>query len=119
MSASNRGAWNVYAQQLFYHGYGHALWFPEPQGGREIQLGDVGCLRDSGLFLPLFNTCKKADDNINKTSGVPGGETYTPFDIDSALIRRSEDITQAVLSGDSLRITELVTDSGDHRESQR
>ena len=33
---------------------GHALWFPEPHNSGEVQIGDVGFIKD-GAFVRLFN----------------------------------------------------------------
>ncbi|TBU40271.1 hypothetical protein BD309DRAFT_993190 [Dichomitus squalens] len=70
--------WNIYAEQLFPLGYGHPLWYPEPVGGREILIGDVGWFRTNGQFTPLFNVKSSREDPVNQQNGVPRG--FTVFD---------------------------------------
>ena len=68
----------IYAQQLFGKGYGHALWYPEPStdltADQKIEIGDVGYIVD-GSFIRFFNVMKGEDDETNKTHGL--GECYT------------------------------------------
>ncbi|RPD70204.1 WD40 repeat-like protein [Lentinus tigrinus ALCF2SS1-7] len=70
-------SWDIYAQQLFHHGHGQAIWLPDPDPtAREVQIGDVGWMRE-GTFLQLFNAMK-SEDKQPVLYGVP--EEYTPFD---------------------------------------
>ncbi|TBU27184.1 hypothetical protein BD311DRAFT_807886 [Dichomitus squalens] len=70
--------WNIYAEQLLPLGYGHPLWYPEPVGGREILIGDVGWFRTNGQFTPLFNVKSSREGPVNQQIGVPRG--FTVFD---------------------------------------
>ena len=62
--------WDLYARQLFPLGYGHPLWHPEPDGGREVMLGDVGWF-ENGAFYPLFNSLHSTADALNEANGTP------------------------------------------------
>ncbi|EKM58777.1 uncharacterized protein PHACADRAFT_248867 [Phanerochaete carnosa HHB-10118-sp] len=44
----------IYASSLQTLHLGHALWYPEPHGTGELQIGDVGFV-DEGAFIRLFN----------------------------------------------------------------
>lgn len=60
----------VYSQQLFKLAYGYPLWEPEPKEGQgEVEIGDVGYLRQGG-FYRLFNAMRDAEDDIQHV-GVP------------------------------------------------
>lgn len=73
---------DVYAERLFPVGYGHPLWVPELElsTGREVLIGDVGFLQQ-GLFMPLFNITKRADDPINHHGAPPEFRMVSPGDI--------------------------------------
>ncbi|RDX40211.1 hypothetical protein OH76DRAFT_1366549 [Lentinus brumalis] len=62
---------HIYAHELFPLGYGYPLWCPDPTpSSREIEIGDVGRPDLNGRWLPLFNTMKPPDDQVNR-HGVP------------------------------------------------
>ena len=65
----------LYAEQLVKQGLGLPLWLPEPDPYREVQIGDVGFIRDGG-FVPLFNIMYPASDDVNE-KGVP--ENFVPI----------------------------------------
>ena len=44
----------VYPSSLFSLDQGYALWYPEPHESGEVQVGDVGYIRE-GAFIRLFN----------------------------------------------------------------
>ncbi|EKM58829.1 uncharacterized protein PHACADRAFT_88060 [Phanerochaete carnosa HHB-10118-sp] len=44
----------IYSSSLQTFRLGHALWYPEPHGSGEPQIGDVGFIRE-GAFVRLFN----------------------------------------------------------------
>ena len=44
----------IYSSTLSSLGQGYALWYPEPHSTGELQVGDVGYIRD-GAFVRLFN----------------------------------------------------------------
>ncbi|EKM58783.1 uncharacterized protein PHACADRAFT_248873 [Phanerochaete carnosa HHB-10118-sp] len=44
----------IYASSLQTLYLGHALWYPEPHGTGEPQIGDVGFVNE-GAFIRLFN----------------------------------------------------------------
>ncbi|KAH9915957.1 uncharacterized protein BXZ73DRAFT_54081 [Epithele typhae] len=47
--------WDVYAQQMFSHGYGYPLWLPEPSpSALPVQICDVAWM-DGGGLRQLFN----------------------------------------------------------------
>ena len=40
---SHSTPWNIYANELLHHGYGHPLWMPDPDTSvNEVEIGDVG-----------------------------------------------------------------------------
>ncbi|KAI0743147.1 WD40 repeat-like protein [Daedaleopsis nitida] len=70
-------AWDIYANQLYFHGYGYPLWLPDPDPSAcEVEIGDVGWVKKGG-FMQLFNA-RKSEDDQPVPYGVP--EHYTPFD---------------------------------------
>ncbi len=95
-------AYDVYAQELWSLGHGHAMWGPEPSPAfGEVRLGDVGYLRE-GHFSFLFNCMCDAHDPVNKR-GVPGDfEVFAPPDANS--IQHCPDkITQSELHSKNIR----------------
>ena len=79
---------NIYWEQLFPLGYGHALWEPNPieYFYDEVSIGDVGYVMD-GFFHRMFNVTLPSDDPSNQRYDVPP-PPYKPLDIGSN-IRRS------------------------------
>lgn len=78
----------VYAEELYRHGFGHPLWSPEPIKGldgciREIHLGDVGYIDEDGGFRRLFNVTVDATHDLN-AGGVPEG--FEPVKLNQRLI---------------------------------
>ena len=47
---------DVYAACLLPYGLGYPLWFPEPHGTGEAQIGDVGYIDEEGRFMRILNT---------------------------------------------------------------
>jgi len=79
---------NVYWEQLFPLGYGHALWEPNPieYFYDQVSIGDVGYVLD-GFFQRMFNVTLPSDDPSNQRYNVPP-PPYKPLDI-GPNIRRS------------------------------
>ena len=100
---------DIYAEQLFPLGHGHPLWIPEPNNnGREIDIGDVGWLKD-GDFRSLFNSMKPEDDPVNAAKGVPlDFEVFNPRNISIGTYPR---ITQPAVCSRSVRILEESTET--------
>ena len=79
----------IYASQLVHLGYGHPLWYPEPDLVGEIKIGDVGYI-DDGKFIRLFNACRTERDGINTKRGVPGG--FVPLKFPDEQILKQDNI---------------------------
>ncbi|KAI0696228.1 WD40-repeat-containing domain protein [Cerioporus squamosus] len=94
-------AWDVYAQQLFHHGYGFPLWLPDPDPtASPVQIGDVGWMKNGG-FLQLFNA-RNSEDEQPVRYGVPDG--YEPFNPPNLIITGpKERILQPLLYGRTVR----------------
>lgn len=97
----NSPPWDIYAKQMFHHGYGYPLWVPDPAPGTpSVEIGDVGW-RMEGAFHPLFNTMKQLDEP------QPRGDVpldYVPFPKDKAIFDGPRmRISQSVLFGRSLQ----------------
>ena len=75
---------SVYAKQLARLGYGYPLWFPEPEDGHEVQLGDVGFI-DGGRFRRLFNAMTGEGFYTEQRP-----EGFERLEIDERFIRYSE-----------------------------
>ena len=75
----------VYSKELNSLSLGCPLWFPEPTDSGEIQIGDVGFVRDGG-FHRLFNITVSGDHGWNRL-GVP--EAFAPIDIPAHLRQRT------------------------------
>ena len=90
------------------------MWGPEPcPDFGEINLGDVGYLRD-GYFCFLFNAMRGADDPINARRGVPVGfEVFQPPE--SMIIRRPNHITQSQLYSRSLQALSVSMSTSSER----
>lgn len=90
------------------------MWGPEPcPDFGEINLGDVGYLRD-GFFCFLFNAMRGADDPINARRGVPVGfEVFQPPE--SMIIRRPNHITQSQLYSRSLQALSVSMSTSSER----
>ncbi|KAI0673280.1 hypothetical protein C8Q78DRAFT_1077546 [Trametes maxima] len=96
--------WDIYAQELAFHGQGHPLWRPEPSAvGWTVQVGDVGWLRN-GAFRHLLRTmCYAGDDQPHGV--VP--EHFTLLEPEELyILERRQSIQQRVLT--SLGIRDLV-----------
>ncbi|RDX51663.1 hypothetical protein OH76DRAFT_262270 [Lentinus brumalis] len=93
--------WDIYAEQMYTHGYGYPLWTPDPApGASEVMIGDVGWL-DEGAFHTLFNALKGLEEP------QPRGDApvdYLPLERDKAVIDGPrETISQPALFGRSIR----------------
>ncbi|KAI0277545.1 hypothetical protein BC826DRAFT_877364, partial [Russula brevipes] len=55
--------------------HGYPLWEPDPASFKNVEVGDVGVIRD-GYFQRLFNALLPADDP-SQHFGVP--ESYEPL----------------------------------------
>lgn len=87
--------WDIYAKELFHHGYGYPLWTPDPApGAPEVMIGDVGWLC-KGECHTLFNTLREAGEH------QPRGDVpvdYVPLEKFKATIHGPrEEISQPVL----------------------
>lgn len=54
--------WDIYAAELASKGFGHAMWFPEPNQHGIPEKGDVGFIYE-GRFRRLFNVIKPQDSS--------------------------------------------------------
>jgi hypothetical protein len=72
---------NVYREQLFPLGHGHALWEPNPieRSYDRVSIGDVGYVLD-GFFHRMFNVTLPPHDPSNQRYGVPP-PPYKPLNI--------------------------------------
>ncbi len=100
LGAMNSPPWDIYAKQMFHHGYGYPLWVPDPAPGTpSVEIGDVGW-RMEGAFHPLFNSMKQSDEP------QPRGDVpldYIPFPKAKAILDGPRmRISQSVLCGRSL-----------------
>ena len=102
----NTYPWDIYAEQLLPVGYGHPLWLPEPNS-REIELGDVGWLKEGG-FHPLFNSMKAPDDPINLDKGIP--PNFTTFNPPNLWISNNEKLVQDIVYSKSIHTTDVSGD---------
>lgn len=100
-SASESAPWNIYADQLLYHGYGYPLWMPDHDPSvSEAEIGDIGWLQDGG-FYQLFNSMK-AEGEPQVRDAVPIG--YQPFRPPRVAIAGPQDkITHPILVGRSIK----------------
>lgn len=99
---STSAAWDIYAKELIPLGFGYPLWGAEPDSQfGEVQLGDVGYLRD-GYFCFIFNAMAPADDARNVQRGVPDNfEIFRPPN--PTPVERPHAITQGQLRSHNLR----------------
>ena len=72
----------VYAAELQRYGgvwLGHALWYPSPDRGEEVQIGDVGFVKE-GRFRRFFNV-------VTEDGFIDGKrpENFTPLKYTTAL----------------------------------
>ena len=100
--------WDIYAEQLLPVGYGHPLWLPEPSS-REIELGDVGWLKEGG-FHPLFNSMNASEDSINRERGVPSA--FAMFNLQNLYISEDENLAQPIVYSKSIRTTDVSGNMG-------
>ena len=72
---------NIFREQLFPLGYGHALWEPNPieRFYDQVSIGDVGYVLD-GFFHRMFNVTLPSDSPSNQRYNVPP-PPYKPLDI--------------------------------------
>lgn len=76
-------------------GYGYPLWHPELPDDLEIQIGDVGFLRN-GAFWRIFNATKAEGEPSNTSNGVP--DSYRPFHIKQTFLAKQENVIQKKLA---------------------
>ena len=90
MSGTKGNAADIYAKQLFPTCHGYPLWHPEiePARGLEIQIGDVGFLKD-GAFKRIFNATLPSGHS-DQIFGTP--EQHEALEIKPFLIHRRENI---------------------------
>ncbi|KAI6017268.1 hypothetical protein PISMIDRAFT_679577 [Pisolithus microcarpus 441] len=69
---------DVYAKYLQHADYGYPLRMPEPMStlpqnyqDSGLEIGDVGIVDNRGQFDVLFNICKRSDNLLHDTHGVP------------------------------------------------
>ncbi|RPD70552.1 hypothetical protein L226DRAFT_469920 [Lentinus tigrinus ALCF2SS1-7] len=95
-------AHDIYAQELWSLGQGHAMWGPEPSPAfGEVRLGDIGYLRE-GHFSFLFNCMLDAHDPVNKRGVPPDFTSFTPPDPNSIQFCPDK-ITQSELHSKNIR----------------
>ena len=102
MERNSTTPWDIYARNIFYCGYGHPLWIPEPTE-REIHIGDVGWIQE-GEFKPLFNTMRPRDHPINSHKGVPKG--FVVFDPPKLFISECNRFHQPIVHSYGMRSIE-------------
>lgn len=95
----------LFASQLIHLGYGHPLWYPEPDGGREVEIGDVGYITD-GSFRRLFNSMHNRNHAINR-NGVPAG--FVPLRVPEELRQRRPNVVKPrePLCSDSVKTSKI------------
>ena len=69
-------SYEIYSQELVSLGKGYALWEPDPSSRPQVELGDVGYIRDGG-FHRLFNIHLQPDDP-HQPSILPQGFEVLP-----------------------------------------
>ncbi|KAH9853261.1 WD40 repeat-like protein [Lenzites betulinus] len=100
-------AYNIYAQQLLPRKHGYPLWHPEHTKFGEIQIGDVGYLRE-GAFYRLFNATAPEDEK--QKYGVP--TAYHPFIIKEYLLNQTQDVIKANLVSSSVTSYDISGSAG-------
>lgn len=98
---------STYAKSLSYLCHGHPLWIPEPCGGKEILIGDVGYILDGG-FYRFFNVTRPQDDTVN-SRGVPPNFEVLSLDASEEGIHHVEGLIPAgsVLCSRKVRQAEI------------
>lgn len=91
-------AYNVYAEQLFPFKHGYPLWHPEPTKHGEVEIGDIGYIREGG-FYRLFNATRPRE--VQQHFGVP--DHYTPFVVNQYLLNESKDVIKTQLTSRSVK----------------
>ena len=95
---------SVYAEQLASKGRGIPMWYPEPSGSGEVEIGDIGFLHNGG-FHRLFNVTVGRDHPFN-VDGVP--DNFVPLPGGRRFHdHRAEDLPPCVLSSSSVGCTQL------------
>ncbi|EIW57475.1 uncharacterized protein TRAVEDRAFT_21074 [Trametes versicolor FP-101664 SS1] len=95
-------AWNVYAKELYHLGHGYPLWVPEPlpRTSREVEIADLGWVRD-GQFVQLLR-CKETQAELQPHQVQP--ENYVPFNPPNLVTSGPiENITQRMLCSRSIK----------------
>ena len=98
---------DIYSQQLFPIGFGHPLWFPEPNP-HEVFIGDVGWLSEKGGFRRLFNSRYPEDHDLNREKRVPPG--FALLRSDNLSINGCDEILQRIVVSRSMRNLEFQAD---------
>ena len=104
---------NVYAEELSVYGHGRPLWIPEPVGGEEIRLGDVGYIDRDGQFHRIFNMTVGPEHPYNRY-GVPEGFIPLPIPPHLVQIRRNH-LPLGPISSASIRSCQLGAQRGSCR----
>ncbi|OCH88503.1 hypothetical protein OBBRIDRAFT_85650 [Obba rivulosa] len=77
----NAVAYETYAKQLFFLGFGLPLWTPEERmEAGDVLLGDVGILQD-GSFHRLFNARLPLQHSLNTCYGTPDASLSSYFSL--------------------------------------
>ncbi|KAL1949395.1 hypothetical protein VTO73DRAFT_8276 [Trametes versicolor] len=95
-------AWNVYAKELYHLGHGYPLWVPnpEPRTSREVEIADLGWVRD-GQFVHLLR-CKETQAELQPHQVQP--ENYVSFNPPNLVTSGPiEKITQPMLCSRSIK----------------
>lgn len=95
-------AWNVYAKELYHLGHGYPLWVPEPDlhSSREVEIADLGWIRD-GRFMHLLR-CKETRAELQPRQVQP--ENYVSFNPHNLVTSGPiEKITQPMLCSRSIK----------------
>ena len=103
-----QGDWDervrIYSEGLASLGNGYALWEPDPQGDPQVQLGDVGYIRNGG-FHRLFNVHLQPDDPSQPRTLPQGFEVLSS---ESSRIR-PRTLRPGAYFSHSVRSTELAS----------
>ena len=114
MTSKTSAPAEVYAEQLSRLNYGFPLWHPDPPNDApEIQIGDVGFVRD-GAFYRMFNATQPGDSLINGGHVPPGHEPFE-FRTDKSFIKIRDAIGKGPLSSKTIEKVAIKGSAGESR----
>lgn len=105
LMATDDAAYNIYARQLLPRKHGYPLWLPEHTKFGEVQIGDVGYLRDGG-FYRMFNAVSTEKQNY----GVP--HEHAPFVIREYLLNHTKDAIKGNIVSKSVKSYDISGGAG-------